>query len=74
MQMSEDMGIIELTRWSVCVSVCLCVCVCVCKGVIFQACAQVPSGTHPPEKTIIFFLDLFIFIFHQNKFYFYLEI
>ena len=55
--------------------VCLCVCVCVCRGVIFQACAQVPSGNPPhPEKTIVFFLDLCIFIFHQNNFYFYLEI
>ena len=57
------------------VSVCVCVCVCVCRGVIFQACAQVPSGNPPhPEKTIVFFLDLCIFIFHQNNFYFYLEI
>ena len=53
---------------------CLCVCMCVQGSDVSSLC----SGSHweptLPEKTIVFFLDLFIFIFHQNKFYFYLEI
>ena len=46
MQMSEDMGTIELTRWSVCVCVCMIICECACKCVCMCVCLCVMAAVY----------------------------
>lgn len=63
MQMSEDMGIIELTRWSVCVSMCLYVCA---GEWCFKPVLRFPLGTHPPWENYRF-LSRFVYFYFSPK-------